>query len=232
MKNQYCGDVNDYRKYGLLRALTGRGHLTSAICWMLTPNDERADGRFVTYLNKPEKWRAFDPDLFDQLHSLVMTQSQRDVAEIERANVLPGARFYSPLLPDAAADRERYFASFWEQADGVDLVFFDPDNGLAVKSKPYGRKGSSKYLYWPELVQTYKRGHAVLVYQHFPRVPRERFIANKVATIKARTGAHAVTALRTARVVFFLLTSAAHAARFKPYVKCVAAQWRGQIRVG
>jgi len=44
MKNHYFGDVNDYRKYGLIRALTGQGTLNSMICWMLTEDDDRADG--------------------------------------------------------------------------------------------------------------------------------------------------------------------------------------------
>jgi len=33
MKNQYFGDINDYRKYGLLRTLTG-GQIKTAVCWM------------------------------------------------------------------------------------------------------------------------------------------------------------------------------------------------------
>ena len=39
MKNQYFGDVNDYRKYGLLRALQGEGSLSTLVAWMLTPDD-------------------------------------------------------------------------------------------------------------------------------------------------------------------------------------------------
>lgn len=39
MKNQYFGDINDYRKYGLIRLLTGAGKLKTTVCWMLTPDD-------------------------------------------------------------------------------------------------------------------------------------------------------------------------------------------------
>ena len=35
MKNQYFGDINDYRKYGLLRILTNGGEVDTAVCWML-----------------------------------------------------------------------------------------------------------------------------------------------------------------------------------------------------
>jgi hypothetical protein len=44
MKNQYFGDINDYHKYGLLRQLGKGGQLTTAVCWMLTPDDGRSDG--------------------------------------------------------------------------------------------------------------------------------------------------------------------------------------------
>ena len=40
MKNQYFGDINDYRKYGLLRILSTYGPIKTAVCWMLTPDDE------------------------------------------------------------------------------------------------------------------------------------------------------------------------------------------------
>ena len=44
MKNQYFGDINDYRKYGLLRILTNGGEIKTAVCWMLTTDDEAIVG--------------------------------------------------------------------------------------------------------------------------------------------------------------------------------------------
>ena len=37
MKDQYFGDINDYRKYGILRALQSKGQRTLLVAWMLTP---------------------------------------------------------------------------------------------------------------------------------------------------------------------------------------------------
>jgi hypothetical protein len=39
MKNQYFGDINDYRKYGLLRILSDEGSMRTGVCWMLTRDD-------------------------------------------------------------------------------------------------------------------------------------------------------------------------------------------------
>jgi hypothetical protein len=51
MKNQYIADINDYRKYGLIRTLSDSGKIRVGICWMLTPDDNRTDGQFTNYLN-------------------------------------------------------------------------------------------------------------------------------------------------------------------------------------
>jgi hypothetical protein len=52
MKDQYFGDVNDFRKYGLLRVLVGTDHLRLGVCWMLTRPDSRTDGGLLAYLGE------------------------------------------------------------------------------------------------------------------------------------------------------------------------------------
>ena len=53
MKNQYFGDINDYRKYGLSsHTFRIMGNFASALCWMLTAPDSRTDGKFIDYVGK------------------------------------------------------------------------------------------------------------------------------------------------------------------------------------
>lgn len=66
MKNQYFGDINDFHKYALLRALLKGGGIKLLVAWMLTINDDGSDGNKRDYLRKPEK-RELDPELFDFL---------------------------------------------------------------------------------------------------------------------------------------------------------------------
>ena len=231
MKNQYFGDVNDYRKYGLLRALTGPGELSACVCWMLTPDDGRTDGRFTEYLSQPEKWRRFDPDLFDKLGQTVVVKGERDVRYAGEKNLLPAARYYDPLLPDDRAGRSRFFVRFWEATGDCDLVFFDPDNGMEVKSKPYGSKDSSKYLYWHELSAASSKGFSILVYQHFRREKREAFVRRMAQEMMEKTGVVTVTSFSTAHVVFFLLPLASQVAAFERGISRVEARWGGQIDV-
>ena len=67
MKDQYFGDVNDYRKYGLLREILASANVRLGVCWMLTAPDSRTDGAHVAYLDNPKKYRVFDCELFDWL---------------------------------------------------------------------------------------------------------------------------------------------------------------------
>jgi hypothetical protein len=231
MKNQYFGDVNDYRKYGLLRALTGQGSLSTAVCWMLTPDDGRTDGKFTEYLRQPERWWRYDPDLFDKLRELVVVREERDIALAGEAGLLPATRFFVRTLRDDLQSRSRYFEVFWSVAQGCDLIFFDPDNGLEVRSRPLGRKGSSRYLYWAELERAFSGGYSVLVYQHFRREKREAFIERMAHEMRRRTGAARVYSFRTARVVFFLMPSDRQVAAFEQNAGCLSETWGDQIRV-
>jgi hypothetical protein len=230
VKNQYFGDVNDYRKYGLLRLLSAHGHISTAVCWMLTPDDGRGDGSLVNYLHQPETWRCFDCELFDCLGDLLLGQDRRDVGAVETAGILPSCLFFSQILPDDADGRISYFDSFLGLAQGCDLVFFDPDNGLEVKSKPCGRKGSSKYLYWHEVVACFESGRSVLIYQHFPRVPRDQFVAAKAKELCQKTAAREVHSFRTQRVLFLLASQERHRELFAERGGEVAERWAGQIR--
>ena len=231
MKNQYFGDINDYRKYGLLRLLSGSGQIRTAVCWMLTPDDGRADGGFITYLQEPDEWRHYDPPLFDYLRDLVLDENLRDVRGAETPAILPSCRFACGLLPDDAEGRARYFETFMDISKDCDLVFFDPDNGIEVKSKPYGRKDSSKYVYWRELIETFSGGHSLLIYQHFPRIKRERFIETKARELARKTEARDVYSFRTPNVLFLLAPQERHRDSFRKRSKKVAGVWASQIRV-
>ncbi len=231
MKNQYFGDINDYRKYGLLRLLSGGGEITTAVCWMLTADDGGADGGFITYLQEPDEWRHYDPPLFDHLRDVVLDQNLRDVRGIETYAILPSCRFAPGLLPDDADGRAEYFETFMEITRDCDLIFFDPDNGIEVKSKPYGRKDSSKYLYWREVISAFSAAHSLLIYQHFPRVKRDLFIETMARDLANKTGAPEVYSFRTPRVLFLLAPQERHRKFFEARSQKVEEVWGSQVRV-
>ncbi|HDL01570.1 MAG TPA: hypothetical protein ENH23_04985 [candidate division Zixibacteria bacterium] len=229
MKNQYVGDVNDYRKYGLIRALIGDWDIKVGVCWMLTPPDGRTDGDFLNYLHSPDSWEHYDSNLYGTLHEIIKTKKDRDIKRIEQSNILFDTEFYSDILADDAGSRSLYFRNLFAQLNGVDLIFCDPDNGFEVKSTPLGRKNSSKYLYWAEFNEIYSMGYSVLVYQHFTREARESFIERLSKRIKTETASQSVYSFRTSHVVFFLAAQERHKEYFEQKLPLVSKQWDNQI---
>ncbi len=217
MKDQYSGDINDYKKYALLRTLCDYD-TRLCVCWMLTPDDSGPDGKKTKYLDQPWRWRHFDPELFDSLGRAV--PDNRRVAWAEETGILRSACYFSRLLTDRKDQREKYFKDFLCCAQDSELVFFDPNNGLEVPSRRCGRKDSSKYLYWKELKDTWTGipsaslpGHSVLLYQHFRRKKGEKrddFISKVALELRAQPSVAEVVAFRTPFVVFFLLAQPEH----------------------
>ncbi|MGT2465837.1 hypothetical protein ACVOMV_12900 [Mesorhizobium atlanticum] len=70
MQNRYAGDIGDFIKLGLLRALSGGKRL--GVNWYLYPDEyHNGDGGYTSYLLDPARWRVSDPELFDNLKGMV-----------------------------------------------------------------------------------------------------------------------------------------------------------------
>ena len=231
MKNQYFGDFYDYIKYGLIRLLTARGGSTTSVCWLLTQNDGTPDGHRVKYLRDPNAWRHLDSDLFEALARWVVRLDARDVKRIEESGLLPRCRFFSMNVADGATERRQYFESFLRFAQNSTLMFFDPDNGLEVKSVPFGRKRSSKYLYWSEVNSAFAAGHSILVYQHLPPVPRDLIVNRVVAGFGAATTATTVYSYAAKRVAFFLAPQQSHVNLFAKANREIGSAWGELLEV-
>ena len=225
MKNQYVGDINDFRKYGLIRTLLGNDRLTAGVFWLLTPDDGRQDGSRLQYLNNGNHEGTLDPVLFSKLHNAVHTRRERSVAIIEDMGLLPRTRFVSDLIPDNATGRSTVFRAGMAQLANCDLIFFDPDNGLEVKSKQLGSKGSNKYLYLNEVESAFHRGHSLLIYQHFPREKRPQYIAKRVLQLRQKTSNAVIFSIATDHVCFFLVAQPRHLRDFQIQVETLRSKW-------
>ena len=70
MKNKYFGDIDDYRKYGLIRAILRSNEFNLLIAWMLTPDDSNNDGKRIDYLSKTDdEWCKYDSELYKEVKS-------------------------------------------------------------------------------------------------------------------------------------------------------------------
>lgn len=239
MKNQYFGDVNDFRKYGLIRVLTGcidsqqnsKIELSLAVCWMLTPNDNTPHGNRTDYLKLPlpNIYNNFDSNLFGYFCKLgIANGNNRDVKNAGNEMCLPNnSIFYSQYVTFDRNDRIEFFDKFHNQVENIDILFYDQDNGMNVMSHRYGTKHSIKYIYWCELSASYSFGHSILLYQHFgrPRGGVDLFIENMANDLKRSIGIEEIYSLKTAHVVFFLLVQPKHRFVFGEKIEYLRKNW-------
>lgn len=229
MKQQYFGDLSDYRKYGLLRCMSEAGFRVGLL-WMLTADDGRTDGQRTDYLKYPGRWRRFDPALFGFLADTVLVQGRRDVAVVAESGLLANTVHHASRLTDSKRERTDYFREALSVLAPTDLVFFDPDNGIEVPSVRYGTAGSRRYLYWREVEATWAAGHSLLIFQHFGRVRRSAFTCRLSMELQGRAPGARVVALVTGYVLFLAAVQPSHIDRFNRALALVSERWTGQIR--
>jgi hypothetical protein len=185
MQDRYVGDVGDFGKYALLNALTGDS-LRLGVIWYLNPTPEaNCDGKFTDYPHL----ESCDPELFRNLRALI-EGDRRLTSEIEHLGILPTKLFYrehvpKPSLPCCLPStqqiqkkvREDWFARAKTAVQKAELLFLDPDTGIAdttenascfSRSKKHQMK-SAKYVFRDEITALTQAGKTVVVYQHQQR---------------------------------------------------------------
>ena len=206
-----------------LRVLAG-SELRVGVVWMLTPDDSSSDGRKLSYLDK-EAESEFDRELHAALRSIARSPGDSRLNLVESVGLLPGATFFSDVVPDGLQHRHVWFAAALRAVSNSDLVFFDPDNGLEVPSRPMGKKNSSKYLYRDELSSTYRVGKSVLVYQHFARSGRVSYARDLAEELVALCPHSVAWTFATPHVLFLLVAQPTHAVTIAERIGVAEAKW-------
>ena len=188
MQDRYVGDVGDFGKYGLLRYLcgavgpqTGCAPLQLAVVWCLYPDeDHNSDGKHIGYLTGSTSGNAAlrrcDPGLYEALRRIVVAGDRR-VRRIAEAEILPRDTIYY--------DRVLYYpkgsSRVWRQdahakwvneslrcTAGADIVFIDPDNGIANSSLHFGLS-APKHTFVEDIRRYFERGQSLVIYHHLSR---------------------------------------------------------------
>ena len=178
MQDNYVGDIGDYGKYGLLRNVTATG-LRLAVNWyrvIPTRPGKQEDGKYTSYLDKPEIYRHYDPELFDCLADIVHRQ-KRSIEEMEASGVLTAAFFSDALVP---ANRSHWHQAALASTIRTDIVFLDPDNGLETAKMHERRSAKEKHTTWQEVKDYYDRGQSVILYQHRPQMTKKEMCIQSV----------------------------------------------------
>ena len=198
MQNRYVGDIGDFGKYGLLRAISG-DPLRLGVVWYLFPDEPpkepgKGDGKFIDYLCNPKprdsKLRDCDSYLYDELLKIVIQEKDRKVEKIQESQILSdNTLYYEESLSYEPGEsqfskkrrRENWLNSTLEATKEADLVFVDPDNGIAPEKVRPLHKNGPKYVLLEDLRQFYVQGNSLVIYHHLGRHGKAQEQISKLA---------------------------------------------------
>ena len=170
MRDQFVGDIGDFAKYGLLRALVRNGAARRlGVVWYANEDDPGSGhGGQISYLGEGnEAYRQCDPDLHGSLQLMVQSGLRR-MSAVEESGIL-GADipYWSGLTPTSYSQRLDWIVDALNRVKGCDLVFLDPDNGIRLEDVPDRGPVSSEHAYKNELL-AFSGAAGVAVAYHTP----------------------------------------------------------------
>jgi hypothetical protein len=240
MRDSYVADVGDFGKYALLNALAGND-LRLAVLWCRNSlADATQDGRFTVYL----ELRMCDPSLYDRLSEILST-NQRTLSQVENNDILPPRTlFYSKAIPapeapcssDAAREaqtrlRAAWFDEAFKRLSDADMVFLDPDNGLASSRCKKHLRSSVKYIFDDEVAAWLKRGQSVVLYQHQQRRSLAEQVSEQRKILAEGAHCHAVSFHRRTARIYYIILSEDHESRICERLTCfLAGDWGNHFR--
>lgn len=192
MRHGWVRDIADFAKYGLLKRLAGCD-LRLGVLWYLTTHGD-ANRPLVSYLSRPDRYRACDSALFDSLRQLHVDKGDSlTLEDIERSNVLPGNTvFFGRPLSTTAIGRtgRRTARDGWFQEGSAltrdcDLIFLDPDTGLLPPGRKAENTGGEEYASLEEVLSLCRRDQSVVCvqfgapgnFEREPQIARDRLAA-------------------------------------------------------
>src|SRR5438105_10269910 len=108
MQDRYAGDVGDFGKFALLRALSD-GRSLAVLWYRCSGGGERNnDGRHISYLKQPNRFRHLDHEVFDAMAGIVLSR-QRSLTALEAASLLRGATYHGETVPRSREERRGWF---------------------------------------------------------------------------------------------------------------------------
>ena len=174
MQDRFVGDIGDFGKYGLLRALTGIwpplpevDRLSLGVVWYRNAEESpkpRSPAKDAGYLDKADRFHDCDPVLFDALEEIV-TSGERNLCVLERSGVLGEMASHGQTVPKDADARKQWANRALEAVDDSAVVFVDPDVGLA----PATAGNSPAHARLAEIKPVVARAQTLVIYQSFGR---------------------------------------------------------------
>jgi len=189
MKNQYFGDIHDFKKYTLLNWFMKGCNDKLMVAWYLTNDDDSSDGGKKKYLEEKidKENKEFEKNKHigicnrELFEFLVKNHQKKNIGVImektnkkyicENGNI----SFFDKKLDDM--DRKEWFNELKQELNKTqcDIVFADPDNGIK-----FNNEESKKHIKLSEIKELWKMGKSLIVYQHFLMVDHQVLMAGLI----------------------------------------------------
>lgn len=174
MQDRYAGDIGDFGKFGLLKALLSESFSLGVNWYSAEPPKSERDKDTGTFLHEDGKHKI-NPKYFvcdDFLARALREISESDVrsiARLEQAALLDPRKtvYYHKVV--SVDGRRHWHNNALQTLAPCEIAFLDPDNGLNVRSCRKGSAKSVKYVWDEELCDYLRRGQSVVLYNHRPR---------------------------------------------------------------
>lgn len=242
MQDRYAGDIGDYIKFGLLKALLQEDFRLGVNWYRTDPPDSEFDSKTGRFRQQDGKFRipsdceACDLPLARALQAISAPDSpDRSIAALEAAALLDPNRVVYYHEPIRRQDRAQWHLDAMKALAGCDLVFLDPDNGLIPSSVGAGSARSVKYVLDDELSAYLSDHRSVVLYQHRPRRKQPdyfRHMASRFRRSSARFPIHVLTCPKgTVRDYFLIPFDDGAALRFgHALARLTASPWGALCR--
>ena len=124
MQDRYAGDIGDFGKIGLLKALQTQGLSVGVNWYRVEPMDteKKEDGTYKQEDGKyliPEKLQVCDASLAEQLTKIAKSNN-RSIKSLEKGDFIPNARYYSE--PVTVVGRDEWHKRALVLLKGVDYI--------------------------------------------------------------------------------------------------------------
>lgn len=181
MQNRLVGDIGDFSKFGLLRAIFGKPGdasygLTLGVNWYFNEPTEaeskKSDGGRIGYLDSRqsnEEYRTCDLTLyrtFQRLVGLSLLQNQRrTISDIRSFGILnrDTIYFYDLIEKGGKTARDAWLERASRALQEAHVIFVDPDNGIYLKEET---TNSRKHVSLEDLNQFYNcERKSLIIYQ-------------------------------------------------------------------
>jgi hypothetical protein len=187
MRDEYVGDIGDFGKYILLNELQkiAGQKATIGINWYYNTRPAPAF-RYLSDNNFPQSKNMDEAALLASLQNIHENNRKPRLSDIEEKGIVQGCICYREPIPysqphkDRKESREQWFKKSLGALDNADIIFLDPDNGIAPANLKQSAVDAVKYAFIDTEIDGYyndnSKPKSVILYQHLNRTDPVKFL--------------------------------------------------------